>query len=74
MSKYIRFRRRKFQEKVIVSEIKRLSLKSLSVKELKKTKKLSFLNFLYRNDPQILTNIFPFSNSTINIKDFMNYI
>ena len=63
MSKYIRFRRRKFQEKVIVSEIKRLSLKSLSVKELKKTKKLSFLNILYKNDPQILTNIFPFSNS-----------
>ena len=36
MSKCIRFRQRKVQEKVIVSEIKRLNLKSLSVKELKK--------------------------------------
>ena len=40
------FRQRKFQEK-FVSKIKRLSLKSLSVKELKKkTKKLSFKFFI----------------------------
>ena len=76
MSKYIRFRQRKFQEKVIVSEIKRLSLKSLSVRELKKNEKINFFFIFYIE--MILRFWRIFSRSpilyTINIKDFMNYI
>ena len=33
----------------------------------KKTKKLSFLNILYKNDPQIMTNIFPFIRLILKI-------